>query len=117
MSNHTEEKEKEDLVSYRLDRLEEAITSLTVLKDIVARWDTRFSGIDFLQCPLHNERLINVTKRVDTMEQDIAQIKKFIYKATGALVIISIVVQLLVPVILEHLKSHDNATQVELLGK
>jgi glutathionylspermidine synthase len=117
MSTHEEKTEAENLVNYRLDRLEEAITSLTVLKDIVARWDVRFGNTDFLQCPLHNERMIHLSKRMDVAETDIGQLKKFVYKATGALVIISIIVQLLVPVILEHLKTDVNRTQVELLGK
>lgn len=116
MSN---EHHKEDLTEFRLQKLEEAVSALSTLKDIVTRWDVRFSANEgFLQCPVHKIKMEEFEKRMNKVEEDMGKMKKFVYQATGALVIISIIVQLLGPMLIEKMKEsslRNNNPTVEMV--
>ncbi len=121
-------KTRDNLIEYRLDKLEEAVTKLSSLSDIVLRWDARLqqSGGIF-QCSVHAARMDEIEKRmlelskitsertrsvllveeheskIVEVQNDIKEIKKFMYKAAGAFIVISIIVQLIGPSIVEKL--------------
>jgi len=127
MSEHEENK----MVNYRLDKLEEAILKLSSLADLVSRWDALFQqqgGV--MNCQLHQRRMDIVEKKLEivealvkstdkivvqvdqhkdkfvVVEADVADLKRFVYKMTGALVVISIAIQLLGPLTIEHFTKH-----------
>lgn len=93
--------DKLTLFEYRLTHLEEALKSIKTIEDTIIRWDTVFSQRGNMDCNLHAERLRVLDGRVSTMETDINGLKKFVYKASGALVVISIIIQLTMPVIID----------------
>ena len=105
----------ESLIEFRLSKLEEAVASLSTLKDIVLKWDARFSesGNFPLQCNLHRERMEQFDKRLETVENNVEELKGFMYKMTGALVVISIAIQLVGPLVLDHFKEHAKPTATQ----
>jgi hypothetical protein len=128
MSHSDNEKDKDDFVNFRLSKLEEAVTALVqnlnTLKDIVVRWDSKISDGNWPpKCALHHERQEQVNKRMDAQEvkmenmnKEIIELKSIIWKASGALIVLSIVVQLLGPVVIQKVFS-DNKPTIELIEK
>ena len=99
------------LIEYKIEKLEEAIDSIALIKNMVLRWDSRFgqdNNNEYFQCPVHNERMKSFETRIHVMETSIEELKKFVYKATGALVVISIVIQLSFPLMIGK-KSNENS--------
>ena len=110
----TDNIDKTVLIDYRLGKIEEAITSLNAIKDIVLRWDTNFAqlGASLFSIPVQIERLTVVEKKVGSIETTMEQLKKFMYKSIGAIAVLSIVIQLLAPMAIDRLKGEKpNTTQ------
>ena len=106
-----------ELIEFRLAKLEEAISSLSVIKDTVLKWDSKFTSSDanFLQCPLHAERLTRLDGRLSSVEIGMDKLKSWNNKSMGALIIISILIQILGPIVANSLKIqqvNDNPPQV-----
>lgn len=94
--------EHENLVEFRLKKVEDAVDSLDIIKDTVLKWDTRFTNSGMMQCPVHQMRMEQLENRMNKFEEDMREIKAFMYKAIGALVALSIVVQLIGPEVVRH---------------
>lgn len=116
----SEHEPKENLVEYRLRKLEDAVSSLVELKEVVLRWDARFQAAgNFLNCPLHQQRMDNLEKAVEeqkketaAVKEEVSKIKKFVYTINGGLVVISIIIQLAGPMLLDKISGKpqpDNA--------
>jgi hypothetical protein len=99
-----DQNERNNISEYRLTKLEEAVASLSELKNVVLRWDAKFSGVNPFNCQIHQEKIDTLNRRMEMAEKNIDELKKFMYKAAGALIIISIVVQLIGPIILNYIK-------------
>ena len=83
------------LVDYRLQKVEEAITALKRLEEVVLRWDARFSqGSEYMQCPLHKVKMEDITTRIEKIETIVAELDKFKWKAVGVLSVVLLIVQL-----------------------
>ena len=131
------------VVTYRLDRLEEAVSKLSQLSEVVLRWDARFQAQGgLMQCGVHAVRMDAFDKRLEeiykisidrtkgyllieeheakiaTFNRELDSLKAYMNKAVGALVIISILIQLAGPIVIEHFRHNDPAvvTQVEGLN-
>lgn len=103
----------ENLVEFRLTRLEEAVTALSAIKETVLRWDAKFSSTNgLLQCPIHQERMDAMEKRVDKLESIVTDLDKFKWKAVGVLSVIMILVQVFGTTVAERfLKKNDEKSQ------
>lgn len=116
------------VVVYRLEKLEEAVMKLSTLSDVVTRWDERFSQQGgLIQCNLHAARMGDIEKqltrvaaiiaertkaillveehelKIKDMQKEIETIKTFVNRALGALVLLSIIVQLFGPYLRDYL--------------
>jgi predicted RNase H-like nuclease (RuvC/YqgF family) len=117
MSNTQDNKHKEELVDYRLDKLERGFEQianiLTELKNIVVRWDERFDKANFspLTCQMHSEKILQFTNKLNAIEKDVDELKAYLHKTIGALVIISIVFQLVGPIIVDKLHGESTSKQ------
>lgn len=127
--------DKENIIDFRLSKLEEAVTqlinNLTTLKDIMARWDARIGdGNKLLQCDLHQERMTNLINRMNKIESDVDirttkvetevdNLKSIIWKASGALIVLSVIVQLFGPFVMDRVFGSNNSKSqvVELIEK
>jgi hypothetical protein len=117
MNEHTELEQivsKTNILEYRVQRVEEAVQNLTVIKETVLKWDVRFSSNDssFLQCPIHQMKMDGFEKRMEKLEEDMGKMKKFVYTSTGALVIISLLLQLVGPMMIDHFRT-PHPTKIE----
>lgn len=116
MSGHNTTNKDEtnhQLVEYRLDRLEEAVASLTVIKDCVMKWDSKFSSNEsFLQCPVHMAKVGNMEKRVERLEGIVEDLDRFKWKAVGVLSIVILIVQIFGTAVVENLVKHPAAAAV-----
>jgi hypothetical protein len=113
--------EKETLLEYRLDKLEKGfeqlVGTLTELKTIVMKWDARIGeGHWPLKCSAHAEKIEEIARRVTKMEDDMDEMKKFVHKACGALIIISVVIQLTGPLLMEKVFGNTKPV-IELIEK
>lgn len=90
-----------NLTDFRLTKLEEAIEkiadALIKLKDIIAKYE-------------------NLEEKIKNMETELNDLKKFFYKSVGALVVISFIIQLLAPVVLDKVL-HPASAQIEYIQK
>jgi hypothetical protein len=101
----TENKHEEiQLLDYRVGQLESAVKDFALIKEKVLGWDARFGNSVYLQCPVHSERMNSLSERMEKAENSIEGCNKFMYKAIGALVVISIIIQLVGPLALDYLK-------------
>jgi hypothetical protein len=113
--------DKENLTEYRLNKLEttltELVSNLSILRDIVLKWDARIGeGHWPLKCNSHADKIEEINRRVTKMEDDMDEMKKFFHKAFGALVVISIVIQLTGPLLMEKVFG-NNKPVIELIEK
>ena len=90
-----------NLTEFRLEKLELAIEkiadALSKLKDIIAKYE-------------------NLEEKIKNMETELSELKAFFYKATGALIVISFIIQLVSPVILDKFM-HPAPAQIEFIQK
>lgn len=126
MPNNNNEKE---LIEYRVTKLEEAVTqlvnSLNVLKDIVVKWDSRVGSADWIgKSMLTDEKLININNEIveikeqhKVMKDELDGMKKVMWKASGALVILSFVAQLLGPIVVNKVFGSTSEPKIEIVGK
>jgi hypothetical protein len=126
MPNNNNDKE---LIEYRVTKLEEAVTqlvnSLNVLKEICVRWDNKIGNGDWIgKSLLTDEKLININAEMSeikeeqkTMKTEIKDLNTVVWKASGALIVLSIVVQLAGPMMIEKIFGHNNAQRIELVDK
>lgn len=123
--DNTNNEDKDNFVNYRLNKLEEVVTSLVqnlaTLKDIVVRWDSKMGESGWpLKCALHQERMDNLHKNFEelrneqkVMKTEIQEMKSVIWKASGALIVLSIVVQLLGPLVMEKMFGSSQQPNIE----
>lgn len=119
MANNTNNTDKDNLIEYRLDRLEagfeEIAKTLTELKNAILRWEERFSNANFspITCQMHSQKIEHFTNRLNNVEKEVSEIKQYMQRAIGALVIISFIIQLAGPVITDnlHFGKHNNQQQ------
>lgn len=128
-----------ELHGYRIEKLEEAVQKLTALSDVIVRWDAKFTSQGtFMNCVVHQNRMDSYEKKLDeiykitvertkgyleieqhdiaikAVQEEVSELKSYMNKAIGALVIISIVIQLLGPVAVDWVKGHTHPqVQVE----
>jgi hypothetical protein len=108
--------EKDNLVEYRLDKLEAGFTeiakTLTELKNVVLRMEERFSNSNFspINCSMHSQKIDQYAVRLDAVEKEVSEIKTYMQRAIGALIVISLIIQLVGPVIADnlHFGNHNN---------
>jgi hypothetical protein len=87
--------DRNEMTEYRLTKLEEGISSLNTLKEVVLRWDVRFSNNDgFLQCPMHKVKMDTFEIKMNKMEEIVTDLDRFKWKAVGVLSIIMLLTQL-----------------------
>jgi len=88
-------KQSDNLIEYRITKLEEGINSLNILKDIVIKWDTKFASNEgFLQCPVHKVKMEDFEKRLIVVEEVVTDLDRFKWKAVGVLAGVLLIVQL-----------------------
>lgn len=103
------ENNKENLVNYRLDKIEVALESLQDLVKIVQKWDVLFSSNNwFKSYPVVEEKVLVLETDVKDIKQDVETMKKFMWRAGGAFCVISLIIQLIVPYWLEHKDNHTS---------
>jgi len=132
-----------NVINYRLDKLEEAVATLSRLSEVVLRWDARFTAQGgLMQCGIHAVRMDAFDKRLEeiykisidrtkgyllieehevkikTFDHEVDCLKSYMNKAIGALVIISLLIQLAGPVMMDRFRHNDPPviTQVEGLN-
>lgn len=126
MSNQ-ENKNKDEIVDYRLTKLEEAVThviqNLSTLKDIVVKWDAKISEAGW-PVQLTQERLSVIQEKLNKMNEDnvtyrnrideeLSNNKKFMYEISGALIVLSLIAQLFGPVLIDKAFGHSQQPTVE----
>jgi hypothetical protein len=125
----TQENNEQNVVNFRLDRLEEAVAKLSTLSEVIIRWDAKFAAQGtFLNCSVHTSRMIEFEKRLEeiykitvdrtkgyleieqhdiklkAVEEEISAMRAFMNRAIGAMVILSIIVQLFGPVAVDYVR-------------
>lgn len=126
MSNQ-DNKNKEEIVDYRLAKLEEAVTlliqNLSTLKDIVVKWDAKISEAGW-PVQLTQERLSVIQEKINKMNEDnvtyrnrideeLANNKKFMYQISGALIVLSLIAQLFGPILIDKAFGHSQQATIE----
>lgn len=105
---------KNKLMEYRITKVEEAVARLSVLSEVIVRWDSKFASSDlFINLPVYVNRLDNCEKKIEKFATDMDEMKKFLYKITGAFIVISIIFQLVGPILVEKLR--DTPSQPPIL--
>ena len=90
-----QQQENSTLIEYRLTKLEEGITALNTMKDVVVRWDTRFSqNDDFLQCSIHKLRMQQFETELKSMSTIVTELDQFKWKAVGVLSVVMLFTQI-----------------------
>lgn len=130
--------EENNVVNFRLDRLELAVEKLSALADVVTRWDAKFASQGtFMNCTVHQARMESYEKKLDEIykitldrtkgyleieqheiaikaaQEEIGAMKSFMNRAIGAMVILSIIIQLVGPVAVDYIKGHTHPVQVQ----
>ena len=133
MTSENKEIQDNNVINYRLDKLEEDVSKLSQLSDIVIRWDSRFQQQGgLMQCGIHAVRMDAFDKRLEeiykisidrtkgyllieeheakiaTFNKELDSLKAYMNKAIGALVIVSVIIQLAAPVIVDHFHADNN---------
>jgi hypothetical protein len=89
------------LTEYQVTELKEDFANmkqdLKEIKDTVTSIDAKFIG---LPCTMHSMRQDAVEKRLDQLEPELEATKSYMNKVAGALLVISLLIQLLGPVLL-----------------
>lgn len=93
----------EEFINYRLDKLEKSI-------------DAIITSLSPVQFTLQNEKINTLSVRMEKMESAVDEIKSFMFKAIGALTIISLIIQLVAPILIDAYKNKDKHT-VEFIEK
>jgi len=134
MTEENKDIQDNNVINYRLDKLEEAVAKLSQLSDVVLRWDARFNAQGgLMQCGIHAVRMDAFDKRLEeiyklsidrtkgyllieehevkikTFDLEVDSLKSYMNRAIGALVIISIFIQLAGPIVMDHFRSHNNS--------
>ena len=121
--------EDKNLIEYRVTKLEEAVTqlvnSLNILKEIVVKWDSKVGNADWPgKCMLHDERMSNINNEMSEIKEEqksikteIDGMKKVMWKASGALVILSFIAQLLGPIVVNKVFGSTSEPKIEIVGK
>ena len=134
MTQENKDIQDNNVINYRLDKLEEAVAKLSQLSDVVLRWDARFNAQGgLMQCGIHAVRMDAFDKRLEeiyklsidrtkgyllieehevkikTFDLEVDSLKSYMNRAIGALVIISIFIQLAGPIVMDHFRSHNNS--------
>ena len=101
--------DKNTLIEYRLTKLEEGITALNTMKDVVVRWDTRFSqNEDFLQCSIHKLKMQQFEIELKNMSGIVTELDRFKWKAVGVLSVVMLFTQIFgTTIVQKFLKSPD----------
>ena len=85
---------------YRVGELEKNFAlmqkDLSEIKTMITSWNVRLSNPLYLNCPIHIATMETHNKRLEAVEEDINQIKPFMYKCMGFLAAVQIVVTLFV---------------------
>lgn len=100
----------DSLVKYRLTKLEEAVTKLASLSDVIVKWDALFSSqgnpFELAEKRTKSDAVISEHERkISNLITENEVLKKFAYKAIGAFAVISLIIQISVPYFLK--KSPD----------
>lgn len=91
-----ENEDKFKLIDYRLDRVEQAVTDLSIIKDTVLKWDAKLTGENGVsslpkivaRIEAQGEKLIENTKRIDAVEHLARSIQRRIIFWSGAAAVI-----------------------------
>jgi hypothetical protein len=102
-------KESEEVLAYALTDIKEDFkgikTDLKEVRDCVVKMDKGMTE--------HLVRTTTLEKRVDILEPEVKDATSYMNKVAGALIIISLLIQLAGPVILDYLKpNHKPATSL-----
>ena len=100
---------KEDLIEYRLEQVEAKMESLDTVKEILCRWDTKFSNVDFMQLPLQTEKINVIAKDVETLKTEVNELNKYKWKLIAWLTVVGVIFQTFVlPMVSDFLKGAVN---------
>ena len=114
------EETKESLLEYRVTVLEKAVQDLSEIKDIVLRWDAKFSGDEYLKCPIHKLNLDDTRKRLDKVENTIDWLKSRYWYGVGGLAVLTIMLQCFIaPIIIDkyNTPSMDQHSNTNVVAK
>lgn len=108
---------KNALIDYRVSKLEEAVGKLSVLSDVIIRWDALLSsqGNLFDIAEQRNKQAIILEEhdiKIKDIKDELKGLQKFMYKCTGALIIISIIIQLFGPIIIKKALEPTSAEEI-----
>ena len=94
MSENTQQ-DTNNLLEYRISKLEEGIVSMNTLRDVVLKWDAKFTEHDvFMQCPIHTLKIANIEKQISKLEEIVGELDRFKWKAVGVLSAVMLVIQI-----------------------
>lgn len=89
------------IISYKVEELREDVSSMKQdikeIKDGVANINAKFIG---LPCAVHSEKQAQIEKRLDKLEPTVEESKTYVNRLAGALVVITLIIQLVGPIAL-----------------
>lgn len=111
MTKHDHEQSPdESILGYKVEQLRSDFSSLKEdindIKGTVTRIEQKFSD---LPCHVHEIKQEVLEKRMDKMEGDTEKAKTYINRLAGALVVITVIIQLVGPVILGYVFPNSHA--------
>lgn len=99
-----EQSTEESILDFKVEQLKIDFSSLkgdiNEIKGTVSRIEQKFSD---LPCHIHEIKQEIIEKRIDKMETDTEKAKLYINRLAGALLVITVIIQLIGPVILSLL--------------
>lgn len=108
-------KEETDMIEYRVNKLEEAVLSINILKETILRIETKLQANDgFLQCPMHKIKMDNFEQKLNKMEDMVISLDRFKWKSVGVLSVIIILLQLFGSTIVE--KTLSNRSKIDKIS-
>lgn len=115
---HENTSNKNALLDYRVSKLEEVVEKLGALSDVIIRWDSLLSSQGNL-FELAKERnkdaatIVEHETKIVELQKEMKGLQKFMYKAAGALIIISLAMQILIPVIIDKVAQSGHSNEIK----
>ena len=113
MSTKEQQNNNDEIVDYRLKRLEEAMLSLNKLASIVDRWDARFADSGIFSYPVHVEKLKKLETETQELRVIVDELHRWKWKLIGVMSVVMFLVQLLAAVAVNKLSETKSAQNEE----